>query len=162
MIKNMVFLILVTSTALAASAPSLDEKKVETWIGQEEDAVISFLNSRKTKYMLDGAGIKEGTAQVVYNVTDPKKPFPVYFWVSPVSKTASTISGVLKIPKLKKDESFGYDCDQLKNMSIVAIVKKKKQVATLPALKAWSIDSASGKFKEVPAKGISCTNSAIF
>ena len=164
--KNLLLLSLfVASTALAVEPVKPDAKKIESWVGQEEDTVISLLNSTKTKYRFDGAGIKDGTAQVIYNMNNPKKPVPVYFWVSPVSTKVSMISGVLKIPTLKSDESFAFECASANKdakESTVAVVKMKQKEAALMATKAWNYVTASGKFKETPAKGITCTNNVIF
>ena len=155
-------LISLAAWTLNAASTSPDSKKTETWVGQKEETVISILKSANSKFKFDGGGIKGGTAQIVYNAANPKKPVPVYFWVSPVSDKVSTISGVMKIPSLKADEMFGFDCSPIE-ASVVAIAKKNEKIAQLPALKAWTVDINTGKFKEIPAKGINCTNvSATF
>ena len=148
---------MAVSVTLHAASATPDSKKTETWIGQREEAVISLLKSSNKKFKFDGGGIHGGTAQIVYNAANPKNPVPVYFWVSPVSASVSTITGVMKIPTLKSNEMFGYDCSPA-GASAIAILKKNAKLARLPAIKAWNVDINTGKFKEIPAKGIICMN----
>lgn len=156
--KLIITFICILTSIIAYASPNA--KKTETWVGQEEQSVISVLKSANKKINFDGGGIKGGTAQVVYNVANPKKPVPLYIWVSPVSNKVSKITGVMKVPSLRAGEIFGYDCDPAES-SAVAVVKRNDAVAHLRATKAWNVDAASGKFNEIPAKGITCLNPAV-
>lgn len=161
MTKKLFFTFVLASIASAATNPNIDGKKMETWIGKEENAVISVLTAAKnSKYKIDGAGLKDATASVVYNMSNPKKPIPMYVWVSPVSKSVSTITGVMKIPALKNGEAFALECGDVQNSATVGIIKVNKNSSVIPATKVWAVES-SGKFHEVPAAGVKCINSTI-